>query len=294
MADTTVLLGAEFDRLAGVKATDAEDGDLTGDIRVTGEVDTAAIGQYTLQYSVTDSGNQTVRVERNVTVSDGSSCANAWDAKETYLQGAQVSHNGATWEAGWWTRGEEPGTTGEWGVWKKVSDSSCGGETPDPELGAELKVSGLASEYVADNGEVRLALELSANKALDVTVMVADSTGTVVNQAKVNLVDSKVITIDIFEAKEGRYTLDVVGSAEDGEMVVFTAPFMVKEQGTVTPPPGDYPPFQAGTNYQAGDIVVAADNGLYQCKPWPYTGWCSSASYAPADSLYWQDAWDKL
>ncbi|WP_194436852.1 immunoglobulin-like domain-containing protein [Vibrio fluminensis] len=293
VADTTVLVGAEFDRLVGVKATDAEDGDLTAEIRVVGEVDTAITGNYTLQYSVTDSANQTVRVERNVTVSDGSSCANAWNAAATYVQGDQVSHEGATWEASWWTRGEEPGTTGEWGVWKKVSDSSCGGETPDPELGAELKVSGLAAEYAADNGEVRLALDLKANKPLDVTVMIADSTGMVVNQARVNLVDSKSIAIDIFEAKEGRYTLDVVGKAEDGEMVVFTSSFMVKEQGTVTPPPGDYPPFQAGTNYQAGDIVLGADNGLYECKPWPYTAWCSSASYAPADSLYWQDAWIK-
>nr|WP_086938220.1 immunoglobulin-like domain-containing protein [Thaumasiovibrio occultus] len=294
VADTTVLIGAQFNQLAGVSATDAEDGDLTADIQVDGRVNTSAAGNYTLTYSVTDSAFQTVRAERNVLVTDGSSCVNAWDKSETYVEGDQVSHNGATWEAGWWTRGDEPGTTGEWGVWKKVADSDCGGETPDPETGAELTVSGLASEYAIDNGEVRLALNLTANKPLDVTAMVADSTGTVVSQARVNLVNSKSITLDIFFATEGRYTLDVVGTAEDGEMALFTAPFTLKEQGTVTPPPGDYPPYAAGTNYQAGDIVLGADNNLYECKPWPYTGWCASDSYAPGDSLYWQDAWTQL
>ena len=294
VTDTTVLIGAAFDRLAGVTATDAEDGELTEQIHVTGDVDTSMAGNYSLQYSVTDSANQTVRVERNVLVNDGSSCANAWDAAATYVEGDQVSHNGATWTAGWWTSGDEPGTTGEWGVWKKVSDSSCGGETPDPDLGAELQVTGLASEYIAVNGDVRLVLNLSSNEALDVTVMVLDNTSTVVTQAKVNLVDSRTITLDIFKAQAGSYRLDVVGTAADGEMALFTSPFKVKEEGTVTPPPGDYSPFQAGTNYQEGDKVLGADLGVYQCKPWPYTGWCASASYAPGDSLYWKDAWTKM
>lgn len=292
--DTNVIIGATFDPLANVTATDAEDGELTNQIRVTGVVDTNRAGSYTLQYSVTDSANQTVRAERKVVVSDGSSCANEWNAATTYVEGDQVSHNGATWEAGWWTRGDEPGTTGEWGVWKKVSDTTCGGETPDPDVDTELNVSGLAPEYLAANGEVRLSLTLTANEALDVTVMAANSAGVVMNQAKVNLVDSKSITLDIFNADAGRYTLDVAGTTADGEMVVFTAPFTIKEEGTVTPPSGDYPPYQAGVSYQAGDKVLGADNGVYECKPWPFTAWCASASYAPADSLYWQDAWTKL
>lgn len=44
----------------------------------------------------------------------------AWGATEVYTAGARVSHNGANWEAKWWTTGEEPGTTGEWGVWQQL------------------------------------------------------------------------------------------------------------------------------------------------------------------------------
>ncbi|WP_261817834.1 lytic polysaccharide monooxygenase [Vibrio gallicus] len=44
----------------------------------------------------------------------------AWDATVVYYEGDKVTHNGKVWTAHWWTQGEndEPGTTGEWGVWR--------------------------------------------------------------------------------------------------------------------------------------------------------------------------------
>jgi hypothetical protein len=48
-------------------------------------------------------------------------CGNAWSPSEVYLGGDTASHEGDIWRAKWWTRGEEPGTTGEWGVWQQVS-----------------------------------------------------------------------------------------------------------------------------------------------------------------------------
>jgi hypothetical protein len=46
-----------------------------------------------------------------------------WDSGQVYTGGAQVSHAGHEWRAKWWTQGEEPGTTGEWGVWEDLG--SC-------------------------------------------------------------------------------------------------------------------------------------------------------------------------
>ena len=43
---------------------------------------------------------------------------NLWSKDAVYNQGDVVTHNGREWTAQWWTRGEEPGTTGEWGVWR--------------------------------------------------------------------------------------------------------------------------------------------------------------------------------
>jgi chitinase len=41
----------------------------------------------------------------------------AWAPGTVYNGGNQVSHKAHTWRAKWWTQNEEPGTTGEWGVW---------------------------------------------------------------------------------------------------------------------------------------------------------------------------------
>lgn len=44
----------------------------------------------------------------------------AWNAGSVYTGGNTVSHEGHTWRAKWWVTGEEPGTSGEWGVWEDL------------------------------------------------------------------------------------------------------------------------------------------------------------------------------
>ncbi|WP_410671811.1 family 20 glycosylhydrolase [Amycolatopsis sp. cmx-4-68] len=51
------------------------------------------------------------------TTNPGTCTDSAWSASQVYTGGNVVSHNGHKWTAKWWTQGEEPGTTGEWGVW---------------------------------------------------------------------------------------------------------------------------------------------------------------------------------
>ncbi|WP_028025963.1 hypothetical protein [Enterovibrio calviensis] len=90
------------------------------------------------------------------------------------------------------------------------------------------------------------------------------------------------------------YSLTATGEADSGETVNQAVSFSVKD-GAVSPPPGgDYPAYVAGTSYLEGDRVTGADSNIYECKPWPFTGWCASASYAPGDSIDWSDAWEKL
>ncbi|CAL9607031.1 chitinase C-terminal domain-containing protein [Streptomyces sp. enrichment culture] len=50
---------------------------------------------------------------------EGGACTQpAWDPATAYGGSSVVSHEGRLWKAQWWTKGEEPGTTGEWGVWR--------------------------------------------------------------------------------------------------------------------------------------------------------------------------------
>jgi chitinase len=49
----------------------------------------------------------------------GTNCTVAsWSSTQIYTGGDTVSWKGHNWNAKWWTQGEEPGTTGEWGVWQ--------------------------------------------------------------------------------------------------------------------------------------------------------------------------------
>ncbi|WP_237321114.1 glycosyl hydrolase family 18 protein [Streptomyces sp. JJ36] len=50
----------------------------------------------------------------------GECTAPAWDASTVYTGDDTVAHDGHTWRAQWWTQGDEPGTTGEWGVWEDL------------------------------------------------------------------------------------------------------------------------------------------------------------------------------
>ncbi|OEE31243.1 chitinase [Vibrio genomosp. F10 str. ZF-129] len=125
VSDTSIQFGSEFDSLAGVSASDEEDGDLTTRIEIYGDVETNRLGSQTLLYSVTDSANQSTTVERTIRVVDESSCAAPWQTNNVYEGGDRVLHDGTVYEAAWWTRGEQPGSTGQWGVWREVTDAGC-------------------------------------------------------------------------------------------------------------------------------------------------------------------------
>ncbi|MGC0419761.1 chitinase [Embleya sp. AB8] len=50
-----------------------------------------------------------------------STCAGTpWDRAAVYTNGTTVSYKAHSWKAKWWTQGEEPGTTGQWGVWQDL------------------------------------------------------------------------------------------------------------------------------------------------------------------------------
>ncbi|UOZ06490.1 family 20 glycosylhydrolase [Amycolatopsis sp. WQ 127309] len=51
------------------------------------------------------------------TTNPGTCTDPAWSASQVYTGSNAVSHNGHKWTAKWWTQGEEPGTTGQWGAW---------------------------------------------------------------------------------------------------------------------------------------------------------------------------------
>lgn len=68
-----VEFGVSFDPMAGVKAVDDVDGDVTGAVKVSGDtVDTSKPGAYTLVYTVSDAAGNEASVTRVATVKEKS------------------------------------------------------------------------------------------------------------------------------------------------------------------------------------------------------------------------------
>ena len=68
-ADNKVVnIGESFNPKAGVTVTDDRDENLTSQLSIDGKVNTAVPGEYKLNYSVTDSGNKTTKLQRTVRV----------------------------------------------------------------------------------------------------------------------------------------------------------------------------------------------------------------------------------
>ena len=63
------------------------------------------------------------------------------------------------------------------------------------------------------------------------------------------------------------------------------------------PPPavscGEAKPWMVGGAYKEGSLVAAGSpTHLFQCRPWPNSGWCPMAAYEPGKPEgYWKDAW---
>jgi hypothetical protein len=101
------------------------------------------------------------------------------------------------------------------------------------------------------------------------------------------------LTVTLSAIEAGNFVFRATATDGDGNSELVTHGFKVVDE-SVTPPPGEHPAYDPNATYAEGDIVTGSDGGLYQCKPWPYTGWCSNPSYAPGETVHWSDAWDKL
>jgi chitinase len=85
-----------------------------------------------------------------VTTDTGSSCTvAAWNAGQAYTQGQRASYNGITYEAKWWTQGDQPDLSGEWGVWKVIGPCGGGTDTTAPSIPANLQSTGKTSTTVS-------------------------------------------------------------------------------------------------------------------------------------------------
>lgn len=107
--------------------------------------------------------------------------------------------------------------------------------------------------------------------------------------------DKAVVTFNAPEAATPQQ-VEISLTVSDGELSSTTSYLLNVKAKAATPSEDEtYPAWSANSKYKAGDIVNNHGK-LFQCKPFPYSGWCNNAPayYEPGAGLAWADAWSAL
>ncbi|WP_043757816.1 N-acetylglucosamine-binding protein GbpA [Aeromonas taiwanensis] len=173
-------------------------------------------------------------------------------------------------------------------------------EQQQPPVSDSISVSGLASEYPIDNGQLTLAFTVAAQGDLAVTSTLYDHGGVARGQTSADIKDnSQGFTMALTGLSAGHHQLVIEAKPKNGGATLQqTLDLMLKDPAAG----GDYQySFPEGLkSYTAGTRVLQPKNGkIYQCKPFPYSGWCSqwastATQYEPGVGSHWQEAWTQL
>lgn len=114
----------------------------------------APVGSHSLTAVARDDEGATTR-SAAVTVSvtanggGGGSCHPAWAAGTVYTGGQRVTHQGRNYEARWWTQGDDPAQSGQWGPWRDLGACQDTPDTTPPSVPTGLASSSRTSTTIS-------------------------------------------------------------------------------------------------------------------------------------------------
>ena len=163
---------------------------------------------------------------------------------------------------------------------------------------ASLALGSLKPEYVLDKGLVKLDFGVVGNRQMNVEATLFDEKNSVAGTVKQVVDGSATVVMDV-RANPGPHTLTLVGTTLDGRTTrQDTKPVTLSGEGASVEYDFVFP--QEIESYTAGTKVLQLkDNEVYQCKPFPASGYCkqynsSANGFEPGVGANWQTAWDKL
>lgn len=160
-----------------------------------------------------------------------------WDKNTVYTNGNMVSWKNHAWRASWWTLGEEPGTTGEWGVWKDqgvVNNDTVPPSTPGVPVVSEISSTSASIQWASSTDNIGVdhyLLSLNNAGAIKVTtntykasalnsgtdylviVKAVDASGNQSNPAQVSFATLPQVVDTIPPTAPGNFTASTVGSS---------------------------------------------------------------------------------
>jgi predicted carbohydrate-binding protein with CBM5 and CBM33 domain len=167
-----------------------------------------------------------------------------------------------------------------------------------PVVSPKLELTGLASPYSVVSGAVNLGVNVIASQAMDVTATLYDPQQRVVTLTTVSIPadQSTPLTLSVSSANAGNYQLVIVGKVSgSGAVLQKTYPVVFEAPSSGAAYDHVFP--QNLSQYKAGTRVLQSRDGkVYECKPWPYSGYCrqwsaGSNQFEPGIGSAWTSAW---
>ena len=162
----------------------------------------------------------------------------------------------------------------------------------------DLTISGLEPQYPITIHPTVIDLSLLAKGNVIVELKINnDNLETLAHYTgELNDGDNHHISLELEKSDAGHHQLTMILKDLDGDVLKQTSNDFYLEP----PHPADYDfVFPEGLlAYTAGTKVLAKD-GIYQCRPFPHSGYCKQWSevarqYEPGFGVHWTEAWSKL
>ncbi|WMS85922.1 N-acetylglucosamine-binding protein GbpA [Pleionea litopenaei] len=169
-------------------------------------------------------------------------------------------------------------------------------EIEQTQVDPEYRVDALQSAYSIVDGVANVNFTLISNSPFDIQANLLDAQQRIIATQQQSVDGEMAFNLTVTNAVAGNYQLQIIAQDSQGS----TSEQNFDLSLTSSPNGGyDYVYPDGLSNYDAGTQVLAKDGKIYQCKPFPYSGWCSIYSpsnnaYEPGAGAYWQDAWDLL
>ncbi len=168
-----------------------------------------------------------------------------------------------------------------------------------PETASLLQVTSLADNYLIEDGAVQVTFDVTTNAKMQVSAYLFSHDGSsagFVTQTVNN--NSASLALKVVEPVAGHYHLQVKAENEQGEVIQQNFDIFLKDKAPVTDTDFVFP--EGLSSYVAGTKVLQPKTGkVYQCKPWPYSGYCvqwsaTATGFEPGVGASWALAWTEL
>ncbi|MDP2633813.1 MULTISPECIES: N-acetylglucosamine-binding protein GbpA [unclassified Pseudoalteromonas] len=173
----------------------------------------------------------------------------------------------------------------------------------------DFSVTGVSHNYLIEGDAVNFDFTVNLDANAQIQATLNKSYNSIVTKAYEVVKGQSQLSLNYPNAETGHYNLTISYITNEGvtdekmfHLNIVNSELPVEPTPPVVEPIADvefiFP--ESLARYKAGTVVLQPKNNkVYQCKPWPYNGYCvqwsqTANQYEPGVGLYWNMAWIEI